>query len=122
MALLKMLKAPTKPKLPKKPKEGATFASKTAYLRKIKDISEKYAAKVKATNVENAKRTRINEESKKLSKVIAGINGVEVLSKGFSVRKVRMPRPGAKVSGTRKKTTAKRKTVAKRKTTTKRRK
>lgn len=122
MAQLKMLKIPRKPKLPKKPKETASLASKTAYVRKVKEIAAKYREAVNATLAENKKRQRINDESKKMSKVIAGINGVEVFSKGFTTRNVRLPRPGSKIAGTKKRKTAtKRKAAPKRKTAKRRR-
>jgi hypothetical protein len=122
MAQLKMLKIPRKPKLPKKPKETASLASKNAYIRKVKEIAAKYREAVRATEAENKKRQRVNEESRKASKVIAGINGVEVFSKGFTTRNVRLPRPGSKIAGTKKRKTAtKRKAAPKRKTAKRRR-
>lgn len=122
MANLKLLKIPKKPKLPKKPKETATLASKNAYIRKVKEIAAKYREAVRATEAENKKRQRVNDESKKASKVISGINGIEVFSKGFTVKNVRLPRPGSKIAGTSKKRKPTAKKAAPRKKTTTRRK
>lgn len=96
MANLKMLKHPKQPKAPKKPSPSASLRSKQAYLAKIKELRAKYFAKVKAIDDENTKRKKVNEESKKLTQVISGI---EVFPSSFKAVNRRLPRPGSKISG-----------------------
>lgn len=122
MAKLKMLKMPKAPKMPKKPKATASVTSKQAWINKVKDLRQKYYHTCTAVNKENASRKKENEQSIKLSQVIAGIgNIVSVHPSKFTTKIIRMPRKGAKkkiaVGGVkRKKTATKRKTAPKRKT------
>ncbi len=101
MAKLKMLK------FPKKPKRTASVEQK-----------QKFLAKVKAIDSENARRKKQNDLSDKLSQVISGIGSVKVFSSGYSAKNIRSRKSGKKrtsISGTRKKkATAKRKTSRRR--------
>ena len=85
MAKLKMLK------LPKKPKASASLEAKQKYLHRVKAIQS-----------ENQKRHKINQESERLSKVIAGIGSVTVRPSGFSSRVVRKSKSKRKKSAHKK--------------------
>lgn len=101
MSKLKMLK------LPKKPKRSASLETK-----------QKFIAKVKAIQHENAKRHKLNQDSERLSNVIAGIGSTHVLPSGFSARITRPSKAHKKGSGVKKarpKKAAKKKAARKRK-------
>lgn len=89
MSKIKLLKLPKAPKLPKKPKENASLTAKQNYIKRVDETKAKYAAKVKAIEKENAQRIKINEQSKKLSKVIAGIGAIQVRPSAFTAKSVR---------------------------------
>lgn len=97
-----MLKMPKAPKLPKKPSQTASLSSKQSYVRKVKDMRQKYYALCVAVTKENASRKKINDESVKLSKVIAGIGSITTLPASFKTISVRKKRTTA-VSGVKKK-------------------
>lgn len=103
MAKLKMLKAPTKPKLGKKPAQTASLSTKQAWLRRQTDKRQKYEAALRAVENENKKRKVINDASAKASTVIAGIGDIlEVRPGKFTIRNVRAKRT-SKVSGLKRK-------------------
>lgn len=113
MAKLKMLKLPKRPKAPSKPSASASLSSKQAYLRRVKDIRDKYYAKCKEVQKENAHRDKTNKESERLSKVISGI---EVFPSSFTAKNIRLPRPGGHVSGLKKRKKSAHKKTAHKKT------
>ena len=86
-----MLKQPKKPKLPKKPSANASLQTKRSWMRRTKELHEKYNAKLKAIAKENMEREKINKESAKLSQVISGIGSIETLPSSFKVIKRRLP-------------------------------
>lgn len=124
MANLKMLKMPKKPRLPKKPAASASVTVKQNWIRKVQDLQRKHGGKERAVFAENEQRKKLNEQSKKLSQVIAGIGDVmTVRPSSFKAVLVRGKRKaGAKkkaVSGVRKtakKKAAPRKAAPKKKT------
>ncbi len=90
MAKLKMLK------LPKKPKRSASLETKQKYLAKVREIQK-----------QNQHRHKINQDSERLSKVIAGIGSATVLPSGFSSKVIRASKSRRKKTGTAKKHKAK---------------
>lgn len=98
MSKLKMLK------LPKKPKRSASLETKQKFLAKVKEIQH-----------QNAKRHKLNQDSERLSKVIAGIGSVSVLPSGFSARVIRPSKSRKKSGHAKPKKAAKKKAARKRK-------
>lgn len=117
MAKLKLLKMPKAPKLPKKPAQSASLSTKQSYLRRVDDMKAKYQAKCKAVAKENQDRLKINKESERLSKVIAGVGSITVRPSSFRTANVRKRRT-SKVSGVKK--AGKRKAATKKKAPVKR--
>ncbi|MEO5681452.1 MAG: hypothetical protein ABIQ88_02360 [Chitinophagaceae bacterium] len=85
MSKLKMLK------LPKKPKRSASLESKQKFLAKVREIQH-----------QNQKRHKLNVDSERLSKVIAGIGSISVLPSGFSARSIRPSKARKAKSGAKK--------------------
>lgn len=109
---------PSRPKLPRKPKNSASLATKERYLQRIKEMQDAYKRKCTETVNENALRIKEKAKSERLSKEIAGISGTTVFS-GSAKRISTAKRRKTKVSGTKKAT--KKKAAPKKKKTSRRR-
>ena len=124
MAKLKMLKLPAKPKLSKKPKANASLAAMQNWMSRNKEARQKYYAACQAVTKANAERTKANNESIRLHKVISGIGSIETFPSKFTTRSIREPRKGARKTylGVTKRKVVKKKTAPKKKAVAKRRK
>ncbi len=104
------------PRVPKKPKATASVAQKQGWLRRVQDMKVKFEAKERAVFSENEGRKKLNEQSKRLSTVIAGIGDIVSVRPGsFKAVLTRAKRKPAKVSGVKRKPAAKKKAAPKRK-------
>lgn len=111
---------PKAPKLPKKPAQSASLSTKQSYVRRVADTKAKYAVKCKTVAKENMQRIKVNKESERLSKVIAGIGAITVRPSSFKVSNIRKKRT-SKISGVKKRKPAAKKTAKKKAPAKKRR-
>jgi hypothetical protein len=113
MAKLKLLKMPKAPRLPKKPAATASLSTKQGWLRRVQDMKAKYEAKERAVFKENTERKKMNEASKKLSTVIAGVGDILSVRPGSFKAVITRKKRTAKVSGVKHKRKPAKKTAKK---------
>jgi len=89
MSKFKILKEPKAPRLPKKPAQNSTLKAKQNWIKKVELLRQKHTEKVRAIKRENEQRKKLNTESLRLNKVIAGIDKIEIRPSAFSVKKIR---------------------------------
>lgn len=121
MAKLKLLKMPKAPRLPKKPAATASLSTKQSWLRRVQDMKAKYEAKERAVFKENTERKKMNEASKKLSTVIAGVGDIMSIRPGSFKAVISRKKRSSKVSGVKKRKPAAKKTAKKKAPAKKRR-
>lgn len=94
---------PKAPRLPKKPAATASLSTKQSWLRRVQDMKAKYEAKERAVFKENTERKKMNEASKKLSTVIAGVGDIMSIRPGSFKTSIIRKKRTSKVSGIKKK-------------------